>query len=69
MFFFVRICRNSKFTINYRRVYKIREICNIWIVNNKTCSASCLFEKSCQVFSTEQFLDILYRVNKILLLL
>lgn len=63
--FFVRNCRTSKFTVNYQRVYKSREICNIWIVNNKpVVLRSCLFENSCQVVSTEQFLDILYRVKK-----
>lgn len=63
--FFVLICQTSKFTINYQRAYKICEICNIWIVHNTpVVLRSCLFEMSCQVVSTEQFLDILYRVKK-----
>lgn len=55
VFFFVRICRTSKFIINYQRDYKSREICNIWIVNNKPAVLRVCLKSHVKLFRMNSF--------------
>lgn len=53
--FFVRIFRISKFALNYHRVYKIREICNIWIVNNEPVVLRVCLKSHVKLFRRNSF--------------